>query len=357
MKKPSIYLSLSLLVLIIQPLTAQNLISPVSWTIGSGSVGIFTQNGATSENIREWGEDPKGKRAILWKAVPDATSGPDGGWNTSDFNIDHTKMYRFSVWIKKTNSTNGFTYMGCRTQPDPVLNLSGSSNTNPYFWAGNLPQLDKWYLIVGYIHASNDNSITHYGGIYDETTGEKVISIDDFKFPVTATTAQHRSYLYYDTNTSDRQYFYGPRVDMINGDESSIENLLGIDIKTFIANNAQTTPRLGINTTNTGNFELAVNGEVKAKEVKVETGWSDFVFEADYKLPTLEEVEAFINENGHLPAIPSSDEVEKNGVNLGQMDSKLLQKIEELTLYLLQLKKENDMLKSRLERMEQIYKE
>ena len=90
------------------------------------------------------------------------------------------------------------------------------------------------------------------------------------------------------------------------------------------------------------NYRLAVNGAIRAKEIKVETGWSDFVFEDDYRLRPLAEVEQFIKENKHLPDIPSAKEVETNGVNVGEMEAKLLQKIEELTLYVIELKKENE---------------
>ncbi|MEN9918763.1 MAG: hypothetical protein RL662_1199 [Bacteroidota bacterium] len=79
---------------------------------------------------------------------------------------------------------------------------------------------------------------------------------------------------------------------------------------------------------------MEVAGTVRAKEVKVEaTGWADYVFDADYKLPKLEEVEAHIKEHKHLPEIPSQAQVQENGVDLLQMQVKLLQKIEELTLY------------------------
>ncbi len=96
---------------------------------------------------------------------------------------------------------------------------------------------------------------------------------------------------------------------------------------------------VGIGTTNPGTWKLAVNGNIRAKEIKVETGWSDFVFYDDYKLPTLQEVENHIKEKGHLKDIPSAKDVEENGVFLGEMDSKLLQKIEELTLYTIQQEK------------------
>jgi len=95
-----------------------------------------------------------------------------------------------------------------------------------------------------------------------------------------------------------------------------------------------TNGNVGIGTTETGNHKLAVEGSIGAREIKVEaTGWSDFVFYDNYKLPTLNEVENHIKEKGHLKDIPSAKEVAENGIYLGEMDSKLLQKIEELTLY------------------------
>ncbi len=96
---------------------------------------------------------------------------------------------------------------------------------------------------------------------------------------------------------------------------------------------------VGIGTVDPGIWKLAVNGNIRAKEIKVETGWSDFVFYNDYKLPTLQEVENHINEKGHLKDIPSAKEVQENGIFLGEMDSKLLQKIEELTLYTIEQEK------------------
>ena len=103
---------------------------------------------------------------------------------------------------------------------------------------------------------------------------------------------------------------------------------------------------LGIGTDNPNGWRLAVNGKIKAKEIKVETELRDVVFCNNYNLPTLKEVENHINEKGHLRDIPSAKEVEKNGISLGEMDSKLLQKIEELTLYTIQQQKEIEELKS-----------
>ncbi|PXX95008.1 hypothetical protein DF185_22790, partial [Marinifilum breve] len=85
---------------------------------------------------------------------------------------------------------------------------------------------------------------------------------------------------------------------------------------------------VGIGTTTTGTHKLAVNGTIGAREIKVETdSWSDFVFEEDYQLKDLKEVESFIEENKHLPDIPSEKEVLENGIAVGEMNAKLLQKI------------------------------
>lgn len=90
--------------------------------------------------------------------------------------------------------------------------------------------------------------------------------------------------------------------------------------------------------------KLSVNGNIRAREIKVETQyWPDYVFAKDYLLPSLKEMERHIKEKGHLEGIPSATEVKNNGVDLGEMNAKLLQKIEELTLHLIEKeKKDND---------------
>lgn len=105
---------------------------------------------------------------------------------------------------------------------------------------------------------------------------------------------------------------------------------------------------VGIGTDRIEGYSLSVNGKIRAADdIKVypSSQWADYVFESDYKLQTLDEVQNFIDENGHLPNMPSSKEVEEEGIDLGSMDAKLLEKIEELTLYMLELKKENEELK------------
>ncbi len=120
--------------------------------------------------------------------------------------------------------------------------------------------------------------------------------------------------------TNDNSFFIGKNT----GEKITNSRLFNIGLNSG---------NIGIGTINSVSWKLAVNGKVRAKEIKVETDWADFVFEESYKLPTLKEVENHIKEKGHLKDIPSAMEVEKNGIFLGEMNAKLLQKIEELTLY------------------------
>lgn len=120
----------------------------------------------------------------------------------------------------------------------------------------------------------------------------------------------------------------------------------------MIEGNILTDSNIGIGTNlftdGLDNYRLSVNGAVRAHRVKVYTTWADFVFEDGYQLPTLEEVEKHINEKGHLKDIPSAEEVEKNGIELGEMNKLLLQKVEELTLYIIEMNKELEEVKKQL---------
>ncbi|MDR2037506.1 MAG: hypothetical protein LBQ60_06245 [Bacteroidales bacterium] len=123
----------------------------------------------------------------------------------------------------------------------------------------------------------------------------------------------------------------------------------------------KTNGNVGIGTVNPA-AKLTVAGDILAREIVVEANaGADFVFEENYRLKPLKEVEQFIAENKHLPDIAPADTMIQNGVNMGEFQIQLLQKIEELTLYVIKQEKENEVLKKHQElqqkRMEELTNE
>ena len=111
---------------------------------------------------------------------------------------------------------------------------------------------------------------------------------------------------------------------------------------------------VGIGTSDTKGYKLGVDGNIVCEELKVKNSvnWPDFVFDEKYNLNSIDEMAAFIDQNNHLPGIPSAIEMHENGVEVGEMQKKLLQKIEELSLYIIDLKKQNDLLSTRVGQLE-----
>jgi hypothetical protein len=101
-------------------------------------------------------------------------------------------------------------------------------------------------------------------------------------------------------------------------------------------------------------YKLDVAGKVRADEIIVNTTGADFVFDSTYKLRTLPELETFIKQNKHLPEIAPAKEMQENGVSAGEMQAKLLQKIEELTLYVIEQQKKMEAMQLELDQLKQI---
>lgn len=116
---------------------------------------------------------------------------------------------------------------------------------------------------------------------------------------------------------------------------------------------------VGIGTTDTKGYKLAVNGEAiftKAK-VKPYENWPDYVFQTNYRLRPLSDVEQYIKQHHHLPGVPSAEEVEKNGLDLGDNQATLLKKIEELTLYAIEQNKKQDVQRQEFQELSRQVKE
>ena len=102
-------------------------------------------------------------------------------------------------------------------------------------------------------------------------------------------------------------------------------------------------------------YQLSVAGKIIAEEVRVELRalWPDYVFGKNYKLMPLDELEKSIKKNKHLPNIPSAAEVEKEGISLGDMNKRLMEKVEELTLYIIDINKKNMVLADKVQKLEE----
>lgn len=120
----------------------------------------------------------------------------------------------------------------------------------------------------------------------------------------------------------------------------------GKDGSNIILSDVEAGGKVGIGVAPT-TYKLEVNGTTRSKEVIVETGWADYVFEDNYQLRSIDEMEAFVKKNKHLPNIPKASEIENNGLKVGETNKAMMEKIEELALYIIQLKKEIDVLKAK----------
>ncbi|WP_126244385.1 hypothetical protein [Chitinophaga rhizosphaerae] len=210
----------------------------------------------------------------------------------------------------------------------------------------------KWTMEVNTSSAYNGNIGTLL--CYNEPTTIVIVTYNSVKYMALEITNNYS--LYYFTFTG---YTTNATLTLVKDEEVTL-------VEPFMANYIQTpggfkantliipgSATIGTHTMATGTAKLAVEGTIAARKVKVQaTGWPDFVFADDYALQPLDSVAAFVRANKHLPGIPSEAEVKKDGHDLGDMNARLLQKVEELTLYLIEMKKENADMKKRLEKLE-----
>lgn len=178
-----------------------------------------------------------------------------------------------------------------------------------------------------------------------------------YDFPANSLNAYNESHLdIEDRGAKTRLRFYARQTSGSGFSLLDKAQVINFEVKDDGSNISLTMPKpnsfvsIGANSFTDGAeiYRLSVNGAMRAHRVKVYTTWADYVFEEGYKLPTLEEVETHIKEKGHLQDIPSAKEVEANGIELGEMNKLLLQKIEELTLYTIELNKQVQELKSQI---------
>ena len=217
--------------------TSTNLIDSRSWKVQtSGSQPGFGINPTSSggDNYIDYDTIPGGDVGVLWRARSGSavTGNAEGGWATVPFPIDHLKMYRFSVWIRAFKngggSMTGSYYLG--VGESTVNNLAGGVNTNPYLISNARVLLipGEWYLLVGHVYPSTYAGTISKGGIYRGSTGAKILDGTSFRWVSEQATSIHRTYQYYTTAADNFQDFWGPRVDICDGTEPSLDSLLAV---------------------------------------------------------------------------------------------------------------------------------
>lgn len=219
-----------------------NLLDISTWAVGSGSVGIFSMNGTTEENIRVYANDPFGQSSIIWNTPSnDIASDGDGGWGTSSINIDPTKMYRFTTWVNRTVIGNGTFYFGCYGMTSAGVNegvlyrINGAVNTNPYFYSnawGGLFLANTWYLVVGHVWPAGSGTGSSHSdsGVYT-VDGTKISSaVNDYVWQSTNFKTVHRTYLYYSTDITTSQRWSHPSLELCDGNEVPLNGLFSNQI-------------------------------------------------------------------------------------------------------------------------------
>jgi len=273
------------------------------------------------------------------------TTNPMSTLSTNSFNLYNPTTNAISITCNQCSNTTPFLVTGTGALNATSLSISGASNFNGTFsnntfsigsyplqangYSSGFPANLNWaHTFIG-LNASRNNSTgiwtlrsdgLHNGGSVILSDYDGRFYFSTIPFNSTSTTAQTQT---------DAQ--------IIQNSTLSIDNT-GINVKGIV----------GIGTTNTQGFKLAVNGGILAEEVKVITDVpaSDYVFEPDYKLKSLNEIKTYVETHKHLPEVPSAAEFKRDGYKVGQMDDLLLRKVEELTLYVIELQKQIETLKT-----------
>jgi len=205
-------------------------------------------NNAGNEETLELGSDPWKKISVLDRSLNnDTTSNYDGGDTSNIYNIDSTEKYRFTFWFRvDKKGVNGTLYFGLYGYNSSTINIGvhnnggsagGYSTTNPYFaypsHADYRFDEGKWYMFVAYAHpVGSTNPTDSTAGFYDMATGTKVTGLSTGNVSHNAVwvsgtaKAQFRYYLYYSTDPTVEMSWYEARVDLVDGNEPSITDML-----------------------------------------------------------------------------------------------------------------------------------
>lgn len=296
----------------------------------------------------------KGSGSLASNTIIGLTAGPV---NTTGFN--NSFLGNFSGQFNTTGSDNSFFGYG-----------SGSLNTgsyNSYFGSkagqGSTSGTRNTYmgLTAGYQNTTgNDNAfIGCQSGVYSTTGSRNTFIGANGGFNFTSgndnTIIGYGPVIYNPKSVGSGNTFIGSN---ISGYDPATSNSVIIadgtgNVRFYSSSNGN----VGIGTTKTADltYKLYVETGIRTRKVKIDAiTWADFVFEEKYNLLPLTELEKYIKENNHLPLVPTAAEVEKDGIDLGSNQTLLLQKIEELTLYIIDLNKKNEQQQVQIQKLIEI---
>ena len=290
---------------------------------------------------------------IAFIAVFGTSLGVKSQWNAKGNNSTTGSVQAGQFVLTSGDGKSGFYIQKPESSDDPFKITMGSQTIKGGLIIGredwNSKVMIPWNVGIGTMAPHPQAKLDVHGNIYLQNKANRGSS--HFKI-FRGNEGKDAATISFGENGKQNWFFghlyYGgsPSPDLYISKKSAVYNGAGALVHTpefTLRSNGN----VGIGTLTTGSHKLAVEGSIGAREIKVEAApnWSDFVFYENYNLPTLTEVENHIKEKGHLKDIPSAEEVAKDGFYLGAMDAKLLQKIEELTLYTIGQQKEIEQLK------------
>jgi len=183
----------------------------------------YAMNGTANENAIVSRAGPSGNLEQMWACIDsDAASDADGGWDGEYATIDPSRGHLFAV-LMKTTTNGGTSYFGTNNN-GTIQSLAGVVDSNPYFWNGDLPALNAWYLVVGYVHPSGyAGGSVGVAGVYD-MAGVKVASGTEFKLTAGAASLMMRAYHYYNPTNSGAEVQYMARPVVIPCDAADVDD-------------------------------------------------------------------------------------------------------------------------------------
>lgn len=317
-----------------------------TFSLGQSPVAVYTTGGQTavanrlamfsgSSNIGNsiLSQDGPNYALKLENVYLQQTTDADNGNNRGGLNWNLTWNYTTNLWNVYAAGYNDFAAIHkLQTGSGLAFYLhNGTANTAFTFNNSQLANYEVMRLTT-----------TGLGvGVSPATKLDIKLANDTDKMQIRRATSSGRSQVVLANESGTEQWRFG----MVSGGSTNFSFYDGTKHALLFAKGGDVTfePVGKVNIgTNAANKNLFVYGTVQAREVYVTTtgtDWPDYVFSSGYELTPLSQLAGFISQNGHLPDVPSAEEVAENGVELGEMNKILLKKVEELTLHLINQEK------------------